>query len=101
MKHYKILLVILTILTLLTGCSTSSVQSKRLDTAEELIIQTERDLTSTIGDTNKLKAQEKLGTANAYLATLKDYQKSLTKEELERYKALTKKSDALSKRAAL
>ena len=101
MMQFNTYLITTTVLMMLTACSTSSVQTKRLNTVEELILQTEHDLTNSSGSSNKIKAQEKLGTAKAYLATLKDYQKSLTTKELARYKDLTKKSEELSKQVSM
>ena len=94
----KSFLLNISIITLLSACSTSSLQTKRLDTAENLIIQAEQTLSSPSGQKYKQQINEDLGTANAYLATLNDYKKSLNKAEIERYKALKRRSNVLMQR---
>ena len=49
------------------------------------------------GEGNKAAATENIGTAKAYLGTLRDYKKFLTKAELNRYKTLNLRAKELSK----
>ncbi len=81
-----------------SACSTSSLQSNRLDTAEEHILQAEQALANSSGSLGIRIADENLGTANAYLATLHDHKKYLTENELKRYQALKQRTDGLLKR---
>lgn len=68
-------------------------QSGRLDTAESHIIQAEHAL-----QRKQIRiADENLGTASAYLLTLRDNKKALTKNELKRYQALKQRSEGLMK----
>ena len=91
----KSLLITLFIAIQLSSCSTSNLQSGRLDSAESYILQAEQRL-STGG--NKRVAAENIGTAKAYLGTLRDHKKYLTKGELARYQTLLQRSNKLSKR---
>lgn len=68
-------------------------QSSRLDTAEGYIIQTEQALAR-----KQIRiAEDNLGTANAYLLTLRDFKKSLTINEIKRYELLKQRADGLGK----
>jgi hypothetical protein len=83
----------------LSACSSSSsLQSNRLDTAEEHILEAEQALANSAGSAGIKIADDNLGTANAYLATLNDHKKYLTENELKRYQALKQRSDGLLKR---
>jgi len=69
---------------LISGCSSTPLQSQRLNKAETYIIQAEQALTA-----NKRKlAINDMGTAKAYLDTLKDNLKFLSKSEVKRYHKL-------------
>ena len=93
---YFFLSILITLL--LSGCSTAALQTSRLDTAEEYIVQAEQAIGSSPNQTQIIYATESLGTANAYLATLKDNKKHLSKQELERFKALKLRAKNLQNR---
>ena len=77
----------------ISGCSTTPLQSKRLNKSETFMIQAEQAISS-----NKLKlAKANIGTAKAYLDTLKDNLKFLTKAEVKRYHRLRAKEKLISK----
>ncbi len=94
----KILISSIITAVLLTGCSTAPVQGDRLNTAEELLIDVENILARSSEPNAKLYAKEQLGSANAYLLTLKDNKKVLTKTQLQRYNALLQRASSLQKR---
>lgn len=91
----KLLLLSLFVAVQLSSCSTKNLQSDRLDSAESYIQQAEQSLSSA---GNKQNAANNLGTAKAYLGTLRDHKKYLTKNEFKRYQALTQRTNTLSKR---
>ncbi len=87
----KSLFVSLFIAIILQGCSTP-LQSSRLNTAEDNIIQAERALAS-----SQIRAAESFhGTAMAYLATLADFKKFMTINEEKRFQALNQREKRLS-----
>jgi len=94
----KLSLISFLVLNLLSACSTASIQTQRLNTAESYIQQTEQLLVGSLDDDLIRAAQQDLDTANAYLATLKDYRKLMTDDEMKRYKALKQRSDEIMKR---
>ena len=75
----------------LVACSSGPLQSGRLDNAEEYIMRAQTQMDQPIF------ANETLGTATAFLATVKDNKFRLTKEELARYESLLKQSNDLSR----
>lgn len=81
-------------LLLLSACSTGSLQMDRMDTAEAYITQAEQAL----GKGQMMIADDKLGIATAYLATVADHKKFLSKAELDRYNQLTSRIQRLTKR---
>ena len=66
----------------------------RMDTAETYIAQAEQALENG----HVMIADDKLGVATAYLATVADHKKFLSKAELSRYKQLKSRTDRLAKR---
>ncbi len=90
----KSLLLSLALVIQLTGCSTSGLQSGRLDSVETYLSQAEQSFSAN----RKMDAVNNLGTAKAYLGTLRDYKKFLSKEELQRYQALNRRATELTKR---
>jgi len=80
-RTYKLLAVNLVMSILILGCSSTPLQSQRLNKAETYIIQAEQALTAN----RKQLATQDMGTAKAYLDTLKDNLKFLTKTEVKRY----------------
>ena len=88
---------LMTTILLLSACSTSPLQSTRLNKAETYMIQAEHALLSK--QTNNMKvAENNIGIANAYLATIKDNVKFLSKSELNRFETLKVKSKAIDAR---
>ena len=79
---------------ILSGCSSPSLQMSRMDEAEAYITQAEMALKNA----QVMIADDKLGVATAYLATVADHKKFLTKAELGRYEQLKFRADRLSKR---
>ena len=78
----------------ITGCATSNLQGSRLDAAEEHLIQAERASAS-----NKVTlADNNLGVATAYLATLKDNKKRLTESQKKRYQTLLQREKNLARK---
>ncbi len=69
---------------MITGCSTTPLQSTRLNKAETYIIQAEQAYTNS----RTIIAKNNIGTAKAYLDTLKDNLKFLSKSEIKRYNTL-------------
>ena len=97
--HRKLKVSIITIaaLLLITACSTQKLQTTRLDKAETYIIQAEQALTI-----QKMRiATNNMGTANAYLDTLKDNLKFLKKPEVKRYHLLRARAKKLASRIVL
>ncbi|MEE9326385.1 MAG: hypothetical protein V3U71_03745 [Cocleimonas sp.] len=89
---------LITILFYLLGCSSISLQSKRLNTAESFIIEAEHILNGSPQRGRLTAANENLGTANAYLLTLKDNRKHLSENEKRRYQSLKQRANQLKKR---
>jgi hypothetical protein len=77
----------------LAACSSTSLQGKRLDTAEANLLQAEQALAAS----NIPAADNSLGTASAYLATLKDYKKFLNKNEFRRFQLLQERAEGLTR----
>ena len=74
------------------GCSSGPLQSGRLDNAEEYILRAQEQINQPI------LANETLGTANAFLATVKDNKFRLSQAEKTRYELLLKKSKVVSRK---
>ena len=74
----------------IVGCSSGPLQSGRLDNAEEHITRAQAQANQPI------LANETLGTATAFLATVKDNKFRLTEQELARYEMLLKRSKMVS-----
>ena len=81
----------------LSACSTTSLQSNRLDSAESYIVRAEKIIANSPRKAEKNLAEENLGTATAYLETLRDNRKFLTKDEHKRRQELKQRADKLSK----
>ena len=95
----KSILVSFISLVLISACSTgSSLQSLRMDEAEQQIILAEQALAQP-STTNSKVALENAGTATAYLATVRDYIKFLTPNEKARLQTLQQRVDKVTKRA--
>jgi len=82
----------------LSGCSSSPLQSNRLDTAESFIAQAEQALNGSPLNNQIRIANENIGTANAYLLTLHDNKRRLSVNEQKRYLSLKLRADNLKKR---
>lgn len=82
-------------LALLVACSSTPLQTSRLDTAESEIIQAEQILARSSGIRGMKAADDKLGAASSYLATVLDNKKYLNKNQLQRYAALKRRLDAV------
>ena len=93
----KILLTTLLTTTVITGCSTAPVQTDRLNTVEDLLLDAERVLSNKSVSNPNQYAKENLGSASAYLLTLRDNKKVLSDSQLKRYNSLTKRVSALQK----
>jgi type III secretory pathway lipoprotein EscJ len=92
---------VLFFLVLLSACSSTPLQSSRLDKAETNITQAEQILTQS-SDVNAMKtADEKLGVARSYLATVLDNKKYLNKTQLQKYEALKRRLDRAYERVNL
>ena len=83
----KNLLSSVTIVSLLAGCSSTPLQSTRLNKAESYMIQAEQALSSTQAGRMNV-AINNIGISKAYLATTKDNLKFLTNTEKKRYHLL-------------
>lgn len=81
----------------LMACSSIPLQSKRLDSAEDHIIQAEQALAGSSSNVQIRIADENLGTASAYLDTLKDQKKFMTEPETQRYQSLKQRAEMLLK----
>jgi len=86
----KLIIVKFFVVFIIAGCSTTALQSTRLNKAETYLIQAEQALV-----TNRISlAKNNIGTAKAYLDTLKDNLKFLTKAEVKLYHKLRVKEKA-------
>ena len=95
-RTFKLFIVNMVGLILVSGCSTTPLQSTRLNKAETYIIQAEQAISA-----HKMKiATNNMGTAKAYLDTLKDNLKFLTKAEVKRFNLLKVRAKAVSSRIA-
>jgi len=81
----------------LTGCSGTRIQTSRLNSVEDLVYDAESALKSKSNPNYKQYATESLGSASAYLLTLKDFKKSMNMEELKRYNYLLQRVSTLQK----
>ena len=86
-----------TLSTLLVACSNAPVQTKRLNTVEDLVIGAERVLSNNTNPNAKQYAKQNLDTAGAYLLTLRDNKKILSDNQLKRYNALNQRISVLQK----
>ncbi len=91
------LLLLITFVSFLTGCSSTPLQSTRLNKAETYMIQAEQALSSTQADRKNI-AINNIGISQAYLATIKDNLKFLTKVEKKRYYALVTRAKGIEGR---
>ena len=83
----------------LTSCSSTPLQSKRLEAAETHIMQAEQALANSSDDDIEVRvADENLGTATAYLATINDQKKYLSENEMKQFQALKQRAKDLSRR---
>ncbi len=99
MNHFiKPFLVSFFIVILLSACSTTSLQSARMDKAEQQTILAEQALRQK-DHNSAVVAKETAGTANAYLATVRDYIKFLTPAEKERLTSLQQRVDRVIQQA--
>ncbi|MEB8433702.1 hypothetical protein OO007_15795 [Cocleimonas sp. KMM 6892] len=87
----------MTLSTLLVACSNAPVQTKRLNTVEDLVVGAERVLSNNTNPNAKQYAKQNLDTAGAYLLTLRDNKKILSDDQLKRYNALTQRISVLQK----
>ena len=94
----KILLTTALTTTLLVGCSNAPVQTDRLNTVEDLLFDAENVLSRNTGPNPKQYAKENLDTAGAYLLTLRDNKKLLSKIQMKRYNSLTQRVSTLRKK---
>jgi len=90
--------VILSLLLLQTACSQDTLQTDRLNLAENYIGKAEQIVTRSVGEKDNILAEESLGTAKAYLETLRDNKKFLTEQEEKRRLELKQRADQLLKR---
>jgi hypothetical protein len=86
-----------TLSTLLVACSNAPVQTKRLNTVEDLVVGAERVLSNNTNPNAKQYAKQNLDTAGAYLLTLRDNKNILSDNQLKRYNALTQRISVLQK----
>lgn len=87
--------IIITVIFQLSACSNANLQSNRLDSAESYIERAEQIIANSPGETEKNLAEENLGTAIAYLETVRDNRKFLTKDEYKRRLELKQRADKL------
>ena len=90
--------VILSSLLLQTACSQDRLQTDRLNLAENYIGKAEQIVTHSTGGEDNILAEETLGTAKAYLETVRDNKKFLTEQEERRRLELKQRADQLLKR---
>ncbi|WP_299879591.1 hypothetical protein [uncultured Cocleimonas sp.] len=93
----KILFTTVLTTTLLVGCSNAPVQTSRLNSVEDLILDAERVLSNNAGPNPIQYAKQNLDTAGAYLLTLRDNKKVLSDIQLKRYNSLTQRISTLRK----
>lgn len=99
MNHFiKPFLVSFLIVILLSACSTTSLQSARMDEAEQQTILAEQALRQK-DHNSAVVAKETAGTANAYLATVRDYIKFLTPAEKARLTSLQQRVNMVIQQA--
>lgn len=79
-----------------TSCSTNSLQTVRMDKAEEQIILAEQALNQPSANQRAI-VLDNAGTATAYLATVRDYRKFLTANERARLDSLQQRVDRVIK----
>ena len=97
LKKYFFIGMLVTFAFLQVACSTQTLQHDRLDLAENYIVKAEGIIANSRGENDKILAQETLGTAKAYLETLRDNRKFLSKQENKRRLDLKQRAEALSK----
>ena len=85
----------LSVLVLLAGCSSTTLHTKRLNIAEDQINYAEQVLSQSPSSEQIKMVSDELGTATAYLATVEDFKKFLSNEELRRHKALLHRANTL------
>jgi hypothetical protein len=93
-RTIKLFLVNIIGLIIVSGCSTTPLRSTRLNKAETYIIQAEQAISA-----HKMNiATHNMGTAKAYLDTIKDNLKFLTKAEVKRFNLLKVRAKTISSR---
>jgi hypothetical protein len=94
MKHsIKFIFSSFIIAILLQACTSTPLQSSRLNSAEDDILQAEQALSA-----SKVKiAENYLGTAAAYLATVEDYKNRLSSNEKKKYQGLRQREVNISR----
>lgn len=90
------LIALILIMFQLTACSTKFVQSDRLKSAESYLVRAEQAISSSPNGMTKISADADLGTAKAYLETLRDNKKFLTDDEKSKYQALKQRASKLT-----
>ena len=98
MKHsLKNIVLAMTAATVVTACTSGPLQSTRMSKAEGYMTQAEQALAT--NSPNKMKvAESNIGTAKAYIHTVRDNIKHLSKAEKIRYNSLKAKADAIDSR---
>ena len=97
LKKYFFIGMLLTFSFFQVACSTKTLQHDRLNLAENYIEKAEGIIANSRGENDKILAQETLGTAQAYLETLRDNRKFLTEQEQKRRLDLKQRAEELSK----
>ncbi len=96
-RTIKLFIINLVGVLLISGCSTTPLQTTRLDKAETYMMQAEQAITA-----NRMKlATNNMGTAKAYLDTLKDNLKFLSKNEVKRYHLLRGRAKGIRSQGGL
>ncbi len=85
----------------LSACSSTPLQRSRLDAAEINIMQAEQILSQSSSLKAMIAADEKLGAARSYLATVLDNKTYLNKAELQKYAALKQRLNSVYRRINL
>ncbi len=80
-------------LLLLGACSSVPLQTSRLNDAESNIREAEHILARSSSTAAMRAADERLGVARSYIATVFDNKKYLSKSQLQRYHALKRQLD--------
>lgn len=84
--------------TIISLSACTPLQSRRLDTAEDYIVEAEQILAGPPHHDQVKVADDTIGSAKAYLLTLKDFKKRLNSHELKRYKVLQQRANGVTNR---